>query len=414
MGALLSFKEPDDMKLTIQDVRDYIEQEDVTFIRLAFCDVFGKQKNISIMTTELDRAFETGIAIDASAVKGFGSEEKSDLFLFPDASTLSVLPWRPSQGSVVRMYCDIRYPDGRPFEMDCRNMLKEAVKYAESKGIEVYFGPEHEFYLFRTDEEGYPTKQVHDRAGYMDIAPEDRGVNVRREICLTLSEMGILPESSHHEEGPGQHEIDFKYSDALSAADNSVTFKSVVSTIAEQYGLNADFSPKPLPHESGNGVHINISVKSRDSEDYLESFMAGVINRIKEITAFLNPSEDSYKRLGVKKAPKYITWSKENRSQLIRIPAGSGDRRRMELRSPDALANPYISCALLIYAGIEGIDAKMQAPTPTDLNLYNTTEDILSGIDTLPGSLEEANAIARSSEFVKKILPQRVIDTYTL
>ncbi|MBR6335456.1 MAG: glutamine synthetase, partial [Clostridia bacterium] len=352
--------------------------------------------------------------IDASAVKGFGSEEKSDLFLFPDASTLSVLPWRPSQGSVVRMYCDIRYPDGRPFEMDCRNMLKEAVKYAESKGIEIYFGLEHEFYLFRTDEEGYPTRQVHDKAGYMDIAPEDRGVNVRREICLTLSEMGILPESSHHEEGPGQHEIDFKYSDALSAADNSVTFKSVVSTIAEQYGLYADFSPKPLPHESGNGVHINISVKSRDSEDYLESFMAGVINRIKEITAFLNPSEDSYKRLGVKKAPKYITWSKENRSQLIRIPAGSGDRRRMELRSPDALANPYISCALLIYAGIEGIDAKMQAPTPTDLNLYNTTEDILSGIDTLPGSLEEANAIARSSEFVKKILPQRVIDTYTL
>ena len=402
------------MKLTIQDVKDYIEQEDVTFIRLAFCDVFGKQKNISIMTTELDRAFETGIAIDASAVKGFGSEEKSDLFLFPDASTLAILPWRPSQGSVVRMYCDIRYPDGTPFEMDCRNMLKEAVKYAQSKGYSVNFGAEHEFYLFRTDDEGYPTKQVHDRAGYMDIAPEDRGVNVRREICLTLSEMGILPESSHHEEGPGQHEIDFKYSDALSAADNSITFKSVVATIAEQYGLYADFSPKPLPDESGNGVHINISVKSGSGEDCLESFMAGVLRRVKEITAFLNPTEDSYKRLGAKKAPKYITWSKENRSQLIRIPAGSGEQRRMELRSPDATANPYIACTLLIHAGIEGIEEGMTAPAPTDLNLYNATEEQLSGIEILPGSLDDANRIARSSEFVKKLLPQRVIDTYTL
>ena len=402
------------MKLTVDDVKEYIEQEDVTFIRLAFCDVFGKQKNISIMTAELDRAFESGIAIDASAVKGFGSEDKSDLFLFPDASTLSVLPWRPSQGSVVRMYCDIRYPDGRPFEMDCRNMLKEAVKYAESKGLKINFGPEHEFYLFKTDEDGYPTKQVHDKAGYMDIAPEDRGVNVRREICLTLSEMGIMPESSHHEEGPGQHEIDFKYSDPLSAADNSVTFKSVVSTIAEQYGLYADFSPKPLPDESGNGVHVNISVKAADGEDCLESFMAGVLHRIKEITAFLNPSEDSYKRLGVKKAPKYITWSKENRSQLIRIPAGSGEQRRMELRSPDALSNPYISCALLIYAGIEGIEAKMKAPPASDFNLYSATEAQLNGIETLPESLEEANRIASNSEFVKAILPQRVIDTYTL
>ncbi|MBR0112666.1 MAG: glutamine synthetase [Clostridia bacterium] len=402
------------MKLTIQDVKDYIEQEDVTFVRLAFCDVFGKQKNISIMTTELDRAFEHGIAIDASAVKGFGSEEKSDVFLFPDASTLSVLPWRPSQGSVVRMYCDIKYPDGSPFDIDCRRMLKDAVDYAESKGLTINFGPEHEFYLFKTDEDGYPTKQVHDRAGYMDIAPEDRGVNVRREICLTLSEMGILPESSHHEEGPGQHEIDFKYSDALSAADNSITFKSVVSTIAEQYGLYADFSPKPLPGESGNGVHINISVHSADSKDCLESFMAGVLGRIKEITAFLNPSEDSYKRLGRNKAPKYITWSKENRSQLIRIPAGSPEQRRMELRSPDSLANPYIALTLLIYAGIEGIDKNLSAPSPTDLNLYSTPEEKLSGIETLPGTLEEANRFARESEFVKSILPGRVIDIYTL
>lgn len=402
------------MNLTIQDVKDYIEQEDVTFIRLAFCDVFGKQKNVSIMSTELDRAFETGIAIDASAVKGFGSEEKSDLFLFPDASTLAVLPWRPSQGSVVRMYCDIRYPDGSPFEMDCRHILKNAVDYAASKGCSINFGAEHEFYLFKTDEDGYPTKQVHDRAGYMDIAPEDRGVNVRREICLTLSEMGILPESSHHEEGPGQHEIDFKYSDALSAADNSVTFRSVVATIAEQYGLYADFSPKPLPGESGNGLHINISVKTSDGSDRLESFMAGVMNRIGEITAFLNPSEESYERLGVKKAPKYITWSKENRSQLIRIPAGKGEYRRMELRSPDPLANPYIAYTLLIYAGLEGIESGMSAPEATDLNLFSADECELAKIKTLPLSLSEANKAARNSSFVSNILPQRVIDTYTL
>ncbi len=402
------------MNLTIQDVKEYIEQEDVTFIRLAFCDVFGKQKNVSIMSTELDRAFETGIAIDASAVKGFGSEEKSDLFLFPDASTLAVLPWRPSQGSVVRMYCDIRYPDGSPFEMDCRHILKNAVDYAASKGCSINFGAEHEFYLFKTDEDGYPTKQVHDRAGYMDIAPEDRGVNVRREICLTLSEMGILPESSHHEEGPGQHEIDFKYSDALSAADNSVTFRSVVATIAEQYGLYADFSPKPLPGESGNGLHINISVKTSDGSDRLENFMAGVMNRIGEITAFLNPSEESYERLGVKKAPKYITWSRENRSQLIRIPAGKGEYRRMELRSPDPLANPYIAYTLLIYAGLEGIENGAKAPEATDLNLFSADESKLKEIKTLPLSLGEANEAARESAFVSKILPQRVIDTYTL
>lgn len=402
------------MNLTIRDVKEFIEQEDVSFIRLAFCDVFGKQKNVSVMNTELDRAFETGIAIDASAVKGFGSEEKSDLFLFPDASTLAVLPWRPSQGSVVRMFCDIRYPDGTPFELDGRNILKKAVDFAKSENLEISFGAEHEFYLFKTDDEGYPTNQPHDRAGYMDIAPEDRGVNIRREICLTLSEMGILPESSHHEEGPGQHEVDFKYSDPLSSADNSVTFKSVVSTIAEQYGLWADFSPKPLPYESGNGLHINISVKSRDGKDYLGSFMAGVLNRIKEMTAFLNPSEESYKRLGVKKAPKYITWSKENRSQLVRIPAGSGKYRRMELRSPDPLANPYIAYALLIYAGIEGIKNSMQAPPPTDINLFNADAEQLKNTETLPHSLKEANALAKNSDFIRHILPQRVIDTYTL
>ncbi|MCR5151040.1 MAG: glutamine synthetase family protein [Clostridiales bacterium] len=402
------------MNLQIQDVRDFIEQEDISFIRLAFCDVFGRQKNVSVMKTELDRAFETGIAIDASAVKGFGSEEKSDLFLFPDPSTLAVLPWRPSEGGVVRMYCDIRYPDGTPFEMDCRRILKNAVGYSKSRHLNISFGAEYEFYLFKTDDDGYPTKQVHDKAGYMDIAPDDRGANIRRSVCLTLSEMGIIPESSHHEEGPGQHEIDFKYGEPLSSADNSITFKSAVSTIAQQYGLFADFSPKPLENESGNGLHINISVKSDDGNDYLEKFMAGIMNRIKEMTAFLNPVSASYGRLGVKKAPRYITWSKENRSQLVRIPAGKGEYRRMELRSPDPMTNPYIAYALLIYAGIEGIEKDIPVPASTDINLYSADEETLSKIEKLPESLEEANKEARNSNFIKSVLPQRVIDTYTL
>ncbi len=400
------------MRFTVQDVRDYIEQEDVSFIRLAFCDVFGKQKNVSVMATEIDRAFESGIAIDASAVKGFGSEEKSDLFLFPDASTLSVLPWRPSQGRVIRLFCDIKYPDGTAFEMDCRHILKEAVGKAASKGIRVSIGAEHEFYLFKTDDDGYSTGVPHDRAGYMDIAPEDRGVNVRREICFSLSEMGIMPESSHHEEGPGQHEIDFKYSDALEAADNSVTFKSVVSAIAEQYGLWADFSPKPLPDCSGNGLHINMSLHSDDGEEYLEQFMAGVLEHIKEITAFLNPTEKSYERLGSFKAPKFITWSKENRSQLIRIPAASGEYRRIELRSPDSESNPYIAYALLIYAGLDGIEKGINPPGSTDINLFSAGEDELKNIQVLPGSYSEAVKLACQSDFVKAILPQRVLETY--
>jgi glutamine synthetase len=311
------------------------------------------------------------------------------------------------------MYCDIKYPDGSDFEMDCRHILKEAVRDAALKGINVSFGAEHEFYLFRTDEEGYSNGIPHDRAGYMDISPDDRGANVRREICLALSEMGILPESSHHEEGPGQHEIDFKYSDALEAADNSVTFKSVVSAIAEQHGLWADFSPKPLPGYSGSGLHINMAPHSAQGRDYFDSFMAGVLAHIAEITAFLNPVPESYARLGEFKAPRYITWSKENRSQLIRIPAASGEYRRIELRSPDSEANPYIAYALLIYAGLDGIERGLVPPDPTDINLYKAKEDELRGIEMLPRSFNEAMEAAENSGFVRSILPERVITTYS-
>ena len=372
------------MNFNYDDVLEYIEQEDVKFIRLAFCDIHGNLKNISIMPDEVKRAFTSGISFDASAIKGFETAEKSDLFLFPVPSTLTVLPWRPSQGKVVRMFCNIKYPDGTPFNTDCRYILENAVKYAKDNGFSIYFGTEFEFYLFKTDENGNPTKIPFDNAGYFDVAPEDKGENVRREICLTLLEMGMKPECSHHEEGPGQNEIDFKYSDAMTAADNAINFITVVKAAALSNGLFADFSPKPIKDCSGNGLHINMSLKSADGKDYTDHFIAGIMAHIKEMTAFLNPTENSYKRLGEKKAPKYITWSKENRSQLIRIPAATGEYERIELRSPDPTANPYITFALLIYAGIDGILNKKKLRNSTDINLFKADQSVTKNLDVLP------------------------------
>lgn len=391
---------------SFDEVKSYIEEEDVKFIRLAFFDIKGKQKNISIMPEELDKAFSGGISFDASAVEGFGDEMKSDLFLVPDPSTLTVLPWRPQSGRVVRMFCGIRRPDGSLFESDSRYILQRAVADAEKKGITCFFGSEFEFYLFLTDEDGNPTKIPFDNAGYMDIAPSDKGENVRREICLTLAEMGIIPESSHHEEGPGQNEIDFRYSDALSAADNASTFKSVVETVAMRNGLFADFTPKPIEGKSGNGMHINISIKSSDKRDVTSSFMAGILAHIEEMTAYLNSCGDSYKRLGEYKAPKYITWSPENRSQLIRIPAAFGENKRIELRSPDPMLNPYIAYALLIWAGLDGINRKMTPDEPTNLNLFCCDKSITDKLKRLPDSIEEARKIARNSEFIRSLLPE--------
>ena len=253
------------MRYTKDEIIQYISEEDVKFIRLAFCDVFGVQKNIAIMPEELPRAFEYGIAIDASAIRGFGDVVNSDLLLHPDPDTLAELAWRPETGKVVRMYADITYPDGTPFECDTRTLLKQAIKTAELQGYTFAFGEEQEFYLFKLDDIDNRTYEPYDNAGYMDIAPEDRGENIRREICLTLEKMGIHPERSHHEEGPGQNEIDFRYSDPLTAADNALTFQMVVKTIARRNGLYADFSPKPLKEAPGNGCHINVSVKPSDN-----------------------------------------------------------------------------------------------------------------------------------------------------
>lgn len=400
------------MDFTEQEVREYVEQEDVRFIRLAFCDVFGTQKNIAILPTELERAFRHGIAIDASAIAGFGGEVRSDLFLHPEPSTLSSLPWRGENGKVVRMFCRVTHPDGTRLSTDSRALLQAAVERAAGRGVSFAFGSEMEFYLFKNDEDGEPTKIPFDRAGYMDIAPKDKGENVRREICLTLSQMGIQPECSHHEEGPGQNEIDFRYADPLTAADNALTFRAVVEAIVARNGLTADFSPKPLPDEAGNGMHINLSVDSGDGGDLLPQVIAGVMSRIREITAFLNPTENSYLRLGSRKAPGYISWSSENRSQLIRIPAAPGLHTRAELRSADPGVNPYLAFALLIHAGLDGIEAGLPLPPSADLNLFTAPEEILRGFEHLPTSLREANALALKSDFVRKFVPGEIIAAY--
>ena len=400
------------MKYSKEEVIQFVAEEDVKFIRMAFCDIYGKQKNISIMPGELERAFEYGIAIDASAIDGFGGEVHSDLFLHPDTSTLCVLPWRPEHGKVVRMFCTVTYPDGTPFEADTRALLRKASEDAEKEGISFAFGSEMEFYLFKCDENGEPTNIPYDNAGYMDVAPEDKGENVRREICLTLERMGINPESSHHEEGPGQNEIDFCYSHAITAADDALTFRSVVLAVAVRNGLCADFSPKPIENKAGNGMHINFSAKRADGADIMPHVIAGILAHIREITAFLNITESSYKRFGSNKAPKYISWSGENRSQLIRIPAAQGEYRRAELRSPDPMCNPYLAFTLLIRAGLDGVKNNMVLPVAADINLYTASEEVTAHYEKLPETLEEAKAAAKASAFVAENLPASIIADY--
>ena len=399
------------MKYTPQEVMQYIEEEDVKFIRLAFCDVHGHPKNISIMPHELERAFKYGIAIDGSAIAGFGDEVHSDLFLHPDPATITVLPWRPEHGRVVRMFCSITHLDGTTFAHDTRAILKRAIEDAAKLGYTFSFGSELEFYLFKLDEDGEPTNIPYDRASYMDVAPEDKCENVRREICLALERMGIMPESSHHEEGPGQNEVDFRYSDALSAADNAVTFRTVVKTIAARNGLYADFSPKPLQENPGSGFHINISVKGGD-EFVMRRTMGGILKHIADMTLFLNPTDRSYQRLGADKAPKYISWSSDNRSQLIRVPAADGEYRRFELRSPDCTANPYLAFALLIWAGLDGILNNIPLPEKSNVNLFTASPKDLWGLETLPLTRSNAAKVTLSSDFIKTYLPESLINFF--
>lgn len=399
------------MEFSRDEIMQFIREEDIKFIRLAFCDVFGKRKNISIVAEELPRAFAHGIAFDASSIAGFGDEAQSDLFLHPEPETLVVLPWRPEHGRVVRMISGVSYPDGRQFEGDTRALLKDAVARAKAKGYTFRFGAEQEFYLFKQDDAGNPTKEPCDRAGYMDIAPEDRGENVRREVCLTLEQMGVRPESSHHEEGPGQNEIDCRYADAITAADHAMTLQTVVKTVAHRNGYSADFSAKPLEGAPGNGLHINLSVQPCGEEAFA-AMIAGILDHAAEMTAFLNPTENSYLRLGKNKAPRYLTWSHENRSQLIRIPAAEGEYRRMELRSPDPGANPYLAFALMIDAALDGIERRLQLSPQTDLNLYTADVAVLAKYRTLPASLAEARGLAAESAFIRERLPAAIVNAY--
>lgn len=382
------------MKNTIKDVMEYVKEEDVKFVRLAFCDLKGNLRNCAINADELESAFINGVSFDGSAIDGFLSPEKSDLILFPDPTTLTLLPWRPSRGKVVRLFCDIKYIDGTPFEKDSRTELIKAIKYAKDNGITCDFGAEFEFYLFKLDENGEKTNIPADFGGYMDVAPLDKCENVRREICLTIEEMGLLVERSHHEEGPGQNEIDFKYSDALTSADQSIIFKNATETIADKNGLWATFEPKPIKDASGSGVHINVSVKEKDGKDIFESFVAGVLDKARDITAICNPTESSYSRLGKLKAPKEIFAGESNRNALIRIPA-TKENKRLELRSPDGNANIYLAYALIIYAGVEGVIKNMKADNLQKLEL--------------PTSLKEAKEIFYNSGFIKKYLSSEII-----
>ena len=403
----------DNMKYTEEEVMEFIEENNVKFIRLAFCDVYGVQKNISIMPTELQRAFEAGIPFDPREIAGFGDAE-GELFLYPDPSTLMLLPWRPTQGRVIRFFCDIKYADGRRFELDNRYILRRAVARAREMGIGCDVGAECEFYLFRTDENGEPTDVPFDRAGYMDIAPADKGENIRREICLTLEEMGITPEDSHHEAGPGQNEIDFRYNDALRSADDILTFRMVVKILSARNGLYASFAPKPIPDECGNGFHIDLYPRSKDGDDdrVFRGFIAGICRYVREMTLFLNPCDQSYDRLESFKAPHYVTWAHDDRSHLIRIPPADGRMRRVEVRSPDSTANPYIATALLIHAGLCGVEEGLDPGEPLNVDLSSAPSEVTDKLIRLPETPVEAWELASRSDFIGKYMPASVLESY--
>ncbi len=412
------------MNDTISEILQFAKENDVKFIHLAFCDLFGMPKSVSIMPEELPRAFRHGISFDASAILGYGTVECSDLFLMPDSSSVSVLPWRSPYEQEMRIACDVKRPDGSDFPGDSRFLLRQAVKRCADMGYVCQIGTEGEFYLFRNDPEGNPTTLPLDQAGYGDTFPLDKGENLRREICLTLESMDIRPEAAHHERGPGQNEVDFRYSDALTAADNFLAFKSVVKSVAAQNGLYASFLPKPLPAYSGSGLHINLSLSQGDQNLFqtapqhspqAESFIAGILRHIREITVFLNPLTNSYRRLGAFEAPGYVTWSHQNRSQLIRIPASFGENNRMELRSPDSACNPYLAFALLLHAGLDGIEQRQALPEPCNQNLYeNPGYAQEHGIPSLPQSLAEALEAAQASQWLRRILPEDVQNAYFL
>lgn len=410
-----------------EDIINLVRDEDVEFIRLQFTDMFGSLKNMAITASQLQKALDNKCMFDGSSIEGFVRIEESDMYLHPDLDTMEIFPWRPQQGKVARMICDVYRPNGEPFEGDPRYILKRAIKEAENMGYAFEVGPECEFFLFHTDENGLPTTLTHEKAGYFDLGPLDLGENARRDIVLTLEDMGFVVEASHHEVAPAQHEIDFKYDEALATADNIMTFKLAVKTIAKRHGLHATFMPKPKFGVNGSGMHINMSL-SKDGKNIFNDpddkqglsqdayyFIGGIMKHMKGMTAITNPLVNSYKRLvpGYE-APVYIAWSATNRSPLIRIPASKGEGTRIELRCPDPSANPYLALAVCLRAGLDGIVNKIEPPASVDCNIFALSEKEKKelGIEAIPGTLIEAISELEKDEFIQDVLGKHVSTKY--
>lgn len=412
---------------TREDILRLAEEEDVGFIRLQFTDIFGTMKNIAITASQLEKALDYKCMFDGSSIEGFARVEESDMYLYPDLNTFEIFPWRPQQGKVARLICDVYRPDGRAFESDPRYILKKVLAKAKAMGYTFNVGPECEFFLFHTDEDGLPTTLSHEKAGYFDLGPLDLGENARRDMVLTLEDMGFEIEASHHEVAPAQHEIDFKYDEALATADNIMTFKLVVKTIAKRHGLHATFMPKPKFGLNGSGMHLNMSLSANGVNVFQEQndpnglskeayyFIGGIMKHMKAISFITNPIVNSYKRLipGYE-APVYIAWSAKNRTPLIRIPASRGEETRIELRSPDPTANPYIALAVCLAAGLEGIQKKIMPPQSVDQNIFEMKkqEKETIGIEALPGSLLEAVRAFEQDEFIKGVLGEDLSEKY--
>ncbi len=405
---------------TAEDILRIADEQDVRFIRLQFTDLFGTIKNVEIPRSQLPKALENKMMFDGSSIEGFVRIEESDMYLYPDLDTWLIMPWALEVGKVARLICDVYKPNGTPFEGDPRGILRSVLKEAEKMGYtQMNVGPEPEFFLFKTNELGEPTLDLNDKGGYFDLAPVDLGENCRRDIVLTLEEMGFEIEASHHETAPGQHEIDFKYSDAISAADHIQTFKLIVKSIARKHNLHATFMPKPLHGIAGSGMHCHISLfngKENAFEDATNpfgfsetayQFIAGILHHARGITAITNPTVNSYKRLvpGYE-APVYVAWSAQNRSPMIRVPASRGLSTRIEVRNPDPSANPYLALAVLLKAGLEGIKKGYKVPDSTDRNIYimNEEEREAAGIKTLPSNLEEALVCLKQDDVISSAL----------
>ncbi len=414
-------------KYTKQDIIRMVEEEDVEFIRLQFTDMYGTLKNLAITRSQLEKALDNRCIFDASSIEGFVRIEASDMYLYPDLDTFVIFPWRPQQGKVARIICDIYRPDKTPFEGDPRYILKRTVAEAEKLGYRLDVGPECEFFLFHTDEEGRPTTVSHERAGFFDLGPIDLGENARRDMVLTLEEMGFEIESSHHEVAPAQHRIDFRYDEALATADNIMTFKLAVRTIARRFGLFASFMPKPKYGYNGSGMHINMSVVKDGKNIFADPadkrglsreayyFIGGLMKHMRAMTAVTNPLVNSYKRLvpGFE-APIHITWSESHRRPLIRIPVERGESTRIELRCPDPAANPYLALAVCLSAGLDGIKNQILPPEPVGTSVMEMSieEQRALKIQTLPATLNEAVDELEKDSLLCEVLGEHISRKY--